>query len=139
MLPLWHVKKKKTHPKTGHCAKSADGRLYQNKHIPLTQRCRSGLTMLSKHSVGTYKGKELTNNSSGNTRLQSSQLAELLWTDPGVRSEISSARPDLHFKKKKKKRRRGMHRRTRSALIFLAARKKPPPPPPSPPPPVIQT
>ena len=28
-------------------------------------------------------GNELTRNSSGNTRLQSSQLAEPLWTDPG--------------------------------------------------------
>ena len=34
-------------------------------------------------------GKELTRNSSGNTQPQSSQLAEPLWTDPGVKSGIS--------------------------------------------------
>ena len=32
---------------------------------------------------------ELTRNSSGNTQLQSSQLAEPLWTDPGLKSGIS--------------------------------------------------
>ena len=32
---------------------------------------------------------ELTRNSSGNTPTQSSQLAEPLWTDPGLRSGIS--------------------------------------------------
>ena len=34
-------------------------------------------------------GKELTRNSPGNTRPQSSQLAEPLWTDPGLKSGIS--------------------------------------------------
>ena len=53
------------------------------------QRSRSGLTMLSGHSVGTYQRNELTRKSSGNTRPQSSQLAEPLWTDPGVKSGIS--------------------------------------------------
>ena len=33
-------------------------------------------------------GDELTLNLSGNTRPQLSQLAEPLWTDPGVLSEI---------------------------------------------------
>ena len=45
--------------------------------------------MLSRHSVGTYRGNELTRNSSGNTRPQSSQLAEPLWTEPGVKRGIS--------------------------------------------------
>ena len=31
---------------------------------------------------------KLTRNSSGNTQLQSSQLAEPLWTDPGLKSGI---------------------------------------------------
>ena len=39
--------------------------------------------------VGTLPGNELTRNSSGNTRSQSSQLAEPLWTNPGVKSGIS--------------------------------------------------
>ena len=38
---------------------------------------------------GNLSGNELTRNSSGNTRLQSSQLAEPLWTDPGLKSGIS--------------------------------------------------
>ena len=38
--------------------------------------------MLSIHCVGTYQGNELTCNSSA--RAQSSQLAEPLWTDPGL-------------------------------------------------------
>ena len=38
---------------------------------------------------GNLSGNELTRNSSGNTRSQSSQLAEPLWTDPGLMSGIS--------------------------------------------------
>ena len=34
---------------------------------------------------GNLSGNELTRNSSGNTRSQSSQLAEPLWTDPVIR------------------------------------------------------
>ena len=45
LLPQWHVKD------PGHFAKSAGGRLPLNTHTPLTQRSRSGLTILS---VGTY-------------------------------------------------------------------------------------
>ena len=38
---------------------------------------------------GNLSGNELTRNSSGNTRSQSSQLAQPLWTDPGLKSGIS--------------------------------------------------
>ena len=38
---------------------------------------------------GNLSGNELTRNWSGNTRPQSSQLAELLWTDPGQKSGIN--------------------------------------------------
>ena len=38
---------------------------------------------------GNVSGKELTRNSSGNTRSQSSQLSESLWTDSGLKSGIS--------------------------------------------------
>ena len=41
VLPQWHVK----HP--GHSAKSAGGRLHLKTHTLLTQRSRSGLTMVS--------------------------------------------------------------------------------------------
>ena len=39
-----------------------------NAHTPLIQWSRSGLTILSRHSVGTYLGNELTCNLSGNAR-----------------------------------------------------------------------
>ena len=38
---------------------------------------------------GTLSGNKLTQNSSRNTQSQSSQLAEPLWTDPGLKSGIS--------------------------------------------------
>ena len=44
---------------------------------------------LSTQSVGNLSGNELTRNSSGNTRSQSSQLVEPLWTDLGLKSGIS--------------------------------------------------
>ena len=37
---------------------------------------------------GNLSGNELTRNASGNTRSQSSQLAEPLWTDSGLKSGI---------------------------------------------------
>ena len=40
---------------------------------------------------GNLSGKELTHNSSGNTWLQSSQLAEPLWTDPGLKRGICAS------------------------------------------------
>ena len=40
---------------------------------------------------GNQSGNQLTRNSSGNTRSQSSQLAEPLWTDPGQRVELVCA------------------------------------------------
>ena len=83
VLPQWHVKD------PGHSAKSASGRLHLNTHTPLTQRSRSGLTMpLCRHSEN-LSGNKLTRNLSGNIRPQSSQLAEPLWTDPDIKSEIS--------------------------------------------------
>ena len=57
---------------------------------------------------GNLSGNELTRNSSGNTRLQPSQLAEPLWTDPGLKSGIS-VRKLISTKKKKKKCRWGMN------------------------------
>ena len=38
---------------------------------------------------GNLSGNELTRNLSGNILPQSSQLAEPLWTDPGIKNEIS--------------------------------------------------
>ena len=105
MLPQWHVKD------PGHSAKSAGdklylnthtpltlqscsgltgGRLYLNTHTPFTQQSCSGLTILSMHRVGLLRKTSLTRNLSGNTWPQSSQLAESLWTDPGLRVELVS-------------------------------------------------
>ena len=45
---------------------------------------------LSRQSVcRNLSGNELTRNLSGNIRPQSSQLAEPLWTDPGIKSGTS--------------------------------------------------
>ena len=66
--------------------KSAGGRLHLNRHTPLTQRSRSGLTMLSEHGVETYPGNELTGSLPGNSLPQSSQLSEPLWTDLSLKS-----------------------------------------------------
>ena len=46
-----------SHP--SHC-QSAAGKLHVNVHTPLTQQSPSGLTMLSRHSVGTHQDNELT-------------------------------------------------------------------------------
>ena len=59
---------------------------------------------------GNLSGSELTRNSSGNTRSQSSYLAEPLWTNPGLKRGISLS--ELISTLKKKKRRRGTNCRT---------------------------
>ena len=50
------------------------------------------MTMLTRFSVATYHGNELPHNSSGNARLQSSQLLEPLWiaSRSGARDLIST-------------------------------------------------
>ena len=58
---------------------------------------------LSTHSVGTYFLNELTRNLPVNFRPQSSQLAEPLWTDPGIKSGIGVSELVFTLKKKKKK------------------------------------
>ena len=54
VLPQWHPKD------PGHSAKSAGGRFYLNTYRSLTQRSRSGLTMLHRRSLGTSQGNEFT-------------------------------------------------------------------------------
>ena len=91
-----------------HSAKSTGGsRLQLNKDTPsvtpTTQQSQNGLTMLSRHSVGTHQGNKLTYSSPGNTGPQSPQFAEPLWTDPWperVELQRTSWSP---LKKKKKK------------------------------------
>ena len=43
---------------------------FTHTYTPSTKQSQSGLVMLSKHSVETYQGNELTCNSSGNARPQ---------------------------------------------------------------------
>ena len=83
LLPQWHIRD------LGHSAKSTGGRLHLNTHTLLTQGSQSGLTMLlSRHSVGTYLKMSSHEQLSRNTQSQSSQLAEPLWTEPGLKSGI---------------------------------------------------
>ena len=65
----------------------------------------TGLTILPRQRLGTGQGNELTRNSSRNARPQSSQLAEPLWTDPGIKSGISVHELISTSKAKQKKRR----------------------------------
>ena len=78
----WHVKDPL------YSVKKCSRQVTLNTHTSSTQRSRCGLTVLSRHSVGTYQGNELTRNSSGSTRRQSSQLAEQLWTDLAQNVEL---------------------------------------------------
>ena len=75
---------------------------------------------------GNLARNELTFNSSGNTRLQSSQFAELLWTDPCLKSGIRLRALNL----KKKKKAQAGNELSNILPKFSHARKKPPPPPP---------
>ena len=95
VLLQWHVKD------PGHSAKSADGRLHLNTHTSLTQRSRSGLLCRCPGMEFEPIRNELTRNFSGNIRPQSSQLAEPLWTDPGIKNGISVRELIFFFKKEK--------------------------------------
>ena len=95
--PHWHVKD------SGHFAKSAGGRSHLNMHTPLTKQSWSERTILSRHSVGTYRANKFTCNSSGNTQPQSSQLTETLWPDSGHKRVELVCRNYLHFVKKQRR------------------------------------
>ena len=76
---------------------------------------------------GNLSGNELTRNSSGNTRPQSSQLAEPLWTDLGVKHGISVC--ELNSISKRKEKSAGRERMVEHSPKILASKEKPPPPP----------
>lgn len=57
--------------------------------------------MLSRHSAGIHLGNKLTYNCSGNTSPKLSQLAEVLWTNPGIKSKTGMHDLILTLKKKK--------------------------------------
>ena len=85
MLPQWHVKD------PGHSAKRQCRWQVTPKHAytldPWKSEWADYATVLAKR--GNLSRNELTRNSSENTRSQSSQLAEPLWTDLGLKSGIS--------------------------------------------------
>ena len=58
---------------------------------------------------GNLSGNKLTRNSTGNTRSQSSQLPEPLWTDPDLKSGMSVRKLISTLKKKGGGVRRGMN------------------------------
>ena len=74
---------------------------------------------------GNLSGNELTRKPSGNTRSQSSQLAEPLWTDLGQKSRISMR--ELISTLKKKKKAQAGNEWLNILPKSLQARKKPPP------------
>ena len=82
MLPQWQIKD------LGHSAKSAGGRLHLNTHVYTLDPSKSEWSDYTAVQVeyGNLSGNKLTCNSSGKTQLQSSQFAEPLWTDPGLKS-----------------------------------------------------
>ena len=62
---------------------------------------------LSRQGVGIYQETSSHATRQGNTRSQSSQRAEPLWTDPGLKSGISLREQISTLKKKKKKKSAG--------------------------------
>ena len=64
--------------------------------------------LMSTYSVGTYTETSSHANLSGDIRSQSSQLAGPLWTDRGIKSELSVRELISTSKREEKKGRRGM-------------------------------
>ena len=96
VLLRWHVKD------PGHSAKSAGGRLHLYTHTPLVQKSEWADYAAVQAQCGNLSGNELTRNLSENIWPQSPQLAESVWTDPGMQSGIS-VRELISTKKKEKK------------------------------------
>ena len=115
MLPQWHVED------PGYSAKSAGGRLNLNTHTPLTQRYYAAVQAQCRN----LSKNEVRRNLSGNTRPQSSKLADLPWTDPGIKTGISVH--DL-FPLKRKEEKAQAGNEWSNILPKILTRKKPPPP-----------
>ena len=83
MLTQWHVKD------PGHPGKKCRWQVTPNHADTLDTSKSEWADAAVQAECGNLSGNELTRNSSGNTRLQSSQLAQPLWADPGRKSGIS--------------------------------------------------
>ena len=119
MLPQWHVRA------PGHFARSAGGgRLHRNTHTPLdpSKSEWADYAVQAECRNLAIRENELTHNSSGKTLPQSSQLAEPLRTDPGLKKKV-----DLVCALKNRKCRRGMTRQTFPPKSSQATKKSPPP------------
>ena len=112
------------------CVKRCEALLTPARTYPWTNEVRAGWL----YWPGTvwkflHRENELTRNSSGNARQQSSQLAEPLWTDPWPKEWNWCARADLHFKRKRKKKKRkkseGGERFVEPSPVILASGEKP--------------
>ena len=100
VLLQWHVKD------PSHSANSAGGRLHLNMQYTLDPSKSEWADYVGVQAqCGNLAGNKLTCNSSANTQLQSSQLAEPLWTDPSLKSGLSVRKLISTLKKKKKCRR----------------------------------
>ena len=99
MLLQWHIKDH------DHSAKCAGGRLHLKPHThtlnPLKLEWADYAAVQAE--CGNLSENKLKRNSSGNTQLQSSQLAESLWTDPGLKSGNSLCKLISTLKKREKK------------------------------------
>ena len=127
VLPQWHVKD------LGHSAKKCRWQVIPKHAYTLdpTNSEWADYTAVQAY-CGNLSGNELTRNLSGNTRSQSSQLAEPPWTDLDLKNGISVR--DLVSTKKKKKAQAG-NELSNILPKSSQARKKPPPTPSPPPPP----
>ena len=92
-LLQWHVKK------SGHSAKSEDGMLHWYTLDPTKSGWADYAAVQAQ--CGNQLGNELTCNLTGNIQPQSSQVTELLWTDPGLKSGIRVCELISTLKKKK--------------------------------------
>ena len=79
---------------------------------------------------GNLSGNELTRNLSRDIRPRSSQLAEPLWTDPGMRSRIRARDLICTSKRKEKKSAGGKLLAEQSPKILASEEKGNTPPPP---------
>ena len=118
-----------------HSSNSAGGRIHLNMQTPLTCWSQSGLAMLFRHSVGTYRWKQ------AHTQLIRKHLATVIsagwaivdWFWPKKVEMVSASWSPLKNKnrkkkkKKKKKRRWGMNPHTFQQNPCLAHEEKPPP------------
>ena len=96
VLLQWHVKD------PGHSAKSTGGWIQLKKQTPWSRQILSGLTMLSRHSVGTYHlGRQAHTQlmREHSTTVVSACWATVDWSWPRKRNWWAQA--DFHFKKKK--------------------------------------